>query len=321
MKIRYYPVPGGASILSCTGTGSNVRIPEKIGGLPVTGIAPYAFSSNEAAQAHLPAGTKLLEATDGEPEAPGRERCLGGESLRELLLPPGIRSIGEYAFYNCVGLSRVGLCAGPALVGNGAFMNCRGLKEILVAGPSTAPTCLPGLLEDIQQEVRAVFRSKEGDSVWIFPEYYEESVENGPARIFEHFIHGAGFRYRQCFREDILDAESYDAQFPIARSETDPETLLRIALERLRRPVRLTAAAKGRYLAFLKEKAEDAASLLIRDDDPEGLSFLAERGAFTAESIGRAAEEAARLERARCLSVLLQERHARFAAKKKTFDL
>ena len=90
---------------------------------------------------------------------------------------------------------------------------------------------------------------------------------------------------------------------------------------RLRRPSRLSEEAGKRYLAFLKENAAAAAELLIREDDPEGLSFLASRGAFTPAEFGSAAEQASRLERARGLGVLLHERQSRFPKKNKTFDL
>ena len=320
MKLDYIPVPDGAAVFSCRGLGSAVRLPEAADGLPVREICPYAFSDPEGAAAHLPAGAEPRSAEDGPAMFDG-ENFLGGPSLRELLLPAGIRSIGEYAFYNCTGLKRVRLSAGPVQIGNGAFMNCGALSEIVFDASPEARTCLPGLLAEVPREVRVLFSSGDGETAWVFPDYYEESVENAPARIFEHFIRGAGYRYRQCFREDRLDTEAYDAQFSKARAEAKPETLLRIALQRLRRPLRLSPEAAERYLAHLKENAAAAAGLLVREDDPDGLSFLAANGVLTRESIGAAAEGAACLGRAQCLAVLLRERHGRFAPEKKTFEL
>lgn len=307
--------------MSCEGAGGAVLLPEEIEGLPVLEIGAYAFSSPKAEE-HLPKGTVLYKTECKECARPGGgEVFLGGESLNEIRLPRGLRSVGEYAFYNCTALTGILLYGGGMRVGNGALMNCRSLKTVTVRAVLSEKTCLPDLLAEIQREVRVVFETDEGRSVWIFPEYYEESVENGPARIFEHFIHGAGYRYRQCFRNDRLDAEAYDAQFPIARNETGPETLLCIALGRLRRPARLSESAAQRYRQYLQEHAADAAKLLVRQDSPEGLAFLAEHGIFTRESLEFAAEEASRLERAECLSVLLHERHSRFDSKEKTFEL
>jgi hypothetical protein len=321
VKLQYITVPGGASVLSCRGSGASVQLPDRVDGLWVRGICPYAFSSQESAAAHLPAGTKIHEVrTEDSAEGSG-ERFLGGEFLREIRLPAGLRSLGAYAFYNCTRLSAVLIGEGSVQVGNGVFMNCPSLGQIVVAAPVDARTCLPGLLAELQREVRVVFRSEKEENTWIFPEYYEESVENCPARIFEHFIHGAGYRYRQCFQGDRLDAESYDAQFSFARSAAAGETLLRIALERLRRRTRLSQEAAERYRSHLKEHADDAACLLVREDDPGGLSFLAANGILTPRSLEAAAQEASRLERAECLGVLLHERQRLFAPKKKTFDL
>lgn len=322
LQIQYVPARGGAVVLSCTGAGSAVRLPAEIDGYPLREIGAYAFSSPGAAAARLPAGTEIRCAAAEGPAAPGgEERFLGGPALREIVLPAGVEAIGEYAFYNCVGLARIGLPAGAARVGNGAFMNCGALGRADFAADPGAATCLPGLLTEIQREVRVSFRSGSESAALIFPEYYEESVENGPARIFEHFIHGAGYRYRQCFQGDRLDPEGYDAQFPLAKVEAGPETALRIALERLRHPFRLSEAAEGQYLSFLTEYDAEAAKLLIAADDPEGLSFLAERGILTEKSMESAVETAARDGRAECLSILLNERHKRFGPKEKTFDL
>lgn len=323
LRLRYVACAGGAALLSCMGFGSAVRVPEEADGLPVRALCPYAFSSPQSAAAHLPAGTKVRTVETEGDSAPGSEETfLGGSSLREAVLPTGIREIGEYSFYNCTSLSRVVFGAGEVRVGNGAFMNCGALRELVFDADPGGKTCLSGLLAEIQGEVRAVFRPEgRTEAVWIFPEYFEESIENAPARIFEHFIRGAGYRYRQCFRGDRLDAEEYDGQFAAAGAEMEPRTALRIALERLRRPYRLSAAAKARYLGWLREHTSDAAVFFVDMDDPAGLSFLAERGVLTRESVERALKAAAEAGRAECLSVLLSEKHRRFAPKEKEYDL
>lgn len=320
LKIQYTSVAGGAALLSCEGSGSSVFLPEQVGGFVLREIGAYAFSAPGAAAEHLPAGAEIYSAEVGTSSGEGRE-FLGGASLREVILPHGIRSIGEYAFYNCTGLARLSFAEGATTVGNGAFMNCGALRNLVFSASADAPTCLPGILSEVSHEVRVTFLCGDQSSVWIFPDYFEESVENSPAHIFEHFFHGAGYRYRQCFQGDRLDAESYDKQFPMARVEAEPETALRIALERLRRPFRLSEESRGRYLAHLKEFAVEAAELLIRDDDPEGLAFLAANDVLNRQSIGAALEAAARAGRADCLSVLLNEQHSRFAPKEKTFEL
>ncbi len=322
LKIQYIPVPGGAVVLSCEGSGSAVTLPEKVDGLVLREIGAYAFSSPHDAMEHVPAGTKTRTAQVGNPALLGDEPMfLGGSFLREIVLPSGIQSIGEYAFYNCSSLTRISLSAGAARVGNGAFMNCGRLNEICCNAHPEEPTALRGLLTEIQREVRVTFVFGKDKSVWVFPEYFEESIENGPARIFEHFIHGAGYRYRQCFQTGQLDADAYDRQFPTAIHEAEQLTLLRIALVRLRYPYQLLKSAKQQYLDYLKANAAAAAELLIKDDDPDGLSFIAANGVLTKQAISAAVDAASKFGRAECLSILLNERHTRFPAKERSFDL
>lgn len=322
LKIKHIPVRDGAAIVSCAGSGSAVCLPETVNGLLVREICPYAFSSEEDAVGHLPGGVQIRSAWSGGSAALGDGTAfLGGPSLREVILPAGVRSIGEYAFYNCTGLSRIDLCGGEARVGNGAFMNCGALSELCFSASADERTCLPGLLAEISREVRVSFDSADATSVWIFPEYFEESVENAPARIFERFIHGAGYRYRQCFDRDVLDPEAYDGQFPMAQVEAAPKTVLTLALERLRHPFRLSETAEKRYLAYLGENAAAAAELLIAKDDPDGLAFLAAQNVLTRESVGMALASASRAGRAECLGVLLNIQHSRFRPEEKQFEL
>jgi hypothetical protein len=322
LKMEYLPVSDGAALLSCRGCGSWVSLPDAVDGLPLREIGPYAFSAPGAAAERVPPGTEIRSAVSGDPAAPdGRARFLGGPSLRRITLPAGIRSVGEYAFYNCTGLSRVEFGAGPARIGNGAFMNCGALTGAAFRMRPDEPTCLPGLLAEVPRELRVTFRAGAEESVWIFPEYYEESVENAPAHIFEHFIHGAGYRYRQCFEGDRLDPLSYDGQFRMAQVEAEPPTVLRIAWERLRRPFRLSGAFARQYLAYLKENAVAAARLPVLDDDPEGLTLLADRGVLTEESAEAAMKLAAQKGRTECLGALLDARRRGSSPKEKTYDL
>ena len=48
----------------------------------------------------------------------------------------------------------------------------------------------------------------------IFPEYFEDSVENTPARIVCIETHGCGHRYRYCFAGRVFQYRGYDELFP-----------------------------------------------------------------------------------------------------------
>ena len=49
-----------------------------------------------------------------------------------------------------------------------------------------------------------------------FPEFFEEGVENTPARILENHVHGSGIRYRNSFVHKKLNTLEYDRLFPYA---------------------------------------------------------------------------------------------------------
>ncbi len=322
LKIQYLSSGDGAEVVSCFGPVSRLRLPDTAGGLPIRGIRPYAFSSESSAAEHLPEGAEIHTASAKGTAVPeSRFQFLGGRYLQEIGLPAGIRSIGEYAFYNCTRLARIRLSGGAVRVGNGAFMNCGDLAEIGFSASSGDQTCLFDLLAEIPGEIRVSFRCGAEHSVFLFPEYYEESVENGPARIFERKIVGVGYRYRQCFDGDRLKTAEYDRQFSICLPQMEPKTALRIALNRLKYPFNTREAARKQYLAYLAENAAAAALLAVRKDDPDGLSFLAGLGVLDRDSIGAAVEEAAHEGRAECLGVLLNERHLLFPDQEKTFDL
>ena len=74
-SLRYIVEPEGACITGWQGRGWLARVPERIGDSPVTAV--------------------------------GRKAFLSGKNLREICLPPGLRSIGDWAFAYCNNLERV----------------------------------------------------------------------------------------------------------------------------------------------------------------------------------------------------------------------
>lgn len=89
-------------------------IPEEYNGLPVTGLADYAFYSATA--------------------------------LTGIILPENITMIGSYAFYGCTGLDSMTIPAHVTTIGSGAFSGCNGLKDIHVAEDNAAYCDMDGVL-------------------------------------------------------------------------------------------------------------------------------------------------------------------------------
>ena len=64
------------------------------------------------------------------------------------------------------------------------------------------------MLAELRQTLFVDYHGKQ-EARLVFPEFFEESVENTPARIIMREMHGCGHRYRYCFdleHEPVIDA-------------------------------------------------------------------------------------------------------------------
>ena len=242
-------------------------------------------------------------------------------ALKLIDLPRGIEIIEDYAFYRCVSLEEIHLYAGIKRLGCGAFMGCKKLKKIVIREVEDDIYFLTEMLYDFQYEVEVEIYYKNGEFVKLtFPEYYEESVENTPARIIEIVFHGSGYKYRQCIRNRQLDFEKYDSRFVFAVAQDFTPTCIKVAMNRLATPKGLKEEARKRYLEYLQQQSLEVAKKICREDDLEGLQVLAENEYFTEELLSRFQDKAANYGRAEIASYLLNYGMERFKPKKKTFD-
>ena len=95
-------------------------------------------------------------------------------------------------------------------------------------------------------------------------EYYEEGVENTPARILMTEVHGSGLYYRNCFQGKVFHFLEYDKRFEMARAQESSDFLREMVYGRLNWPTGLTEQAKIQYEQYLKEHIEQIASDFIR---------------------------------------------------------
>ena len=242
-------------------------------------------------------------------------------ALKIIDLPKGIEIIEDYAFYRCLALEEIHLYAGIKRLGCGAFMGCKKLKKIVIKDVEDDIYFLTEILYDFQYEVEVEIYYKNGNFVKLtFPEYFEESVENTPARIIEIVFHGSGYKYRQCIRNRQLDFEKYDSRFVYAIAQDFTPTCIRLAMNRLSTPLGLKEDAKRRYLEYLQEQAVEVAKKICREDDLEGLNTLFESGYFTESLLSQFQDQAANFGRAEMASALLNYGLEHFKPKKKTFD-
>lgn len=284
MLTAYERMEGGAVVWRCYDYGSEAEIPEAVEGLPVAELAPYAFS------AHMDEGLLEKGAREGrlrlwDSDNPASSALswedaelpppLTGAALTSVSLPPSLRKIGAYAFYNCSRLHTLRLHGGLMDLGAGLFTGCHAIREMALRLDGGEKSCLREILIEVPEKLKV---SLEGAvrAKLVFPEFFEESVENTPARILVVKTHGSGMNYRNCFYDRRFDFHAYDACFFHAKAEEDFETVLEMALGRLQYPAGLLSEARKEYEDWLWAHREQALEKIISDQNMGGLEFLTE---------------------------------------------
>ena len=326
MKILYDTAPDGVRLRRCFGLDGEITLPDSIEGKPVVRLGAYLFSdgmeragildrSSEAdliwdhERGSLPARTPLpCSRAEGLP-------AVAGLSLTSLILPSGTRQVGAYAFYGCSSLKSLAFPLSISDWGAGVFTGCTSLEFLRVWPGTGGRSCLKEVLSELHQTLEVEFQdpvSHETSARAVLPEFYEESVENTPARIISRQMHGCGHMYRYCFEDGKFSFREYDRLFSYMKAEENPLLASRMALYRLHWPGDLEEEAKENYQAYLQNHPEETAENLLRPRCEEIL-----RQALEAPSLNRAlwdslAERAEREGRRETMALLMEVFHRRF---------
>ena len=126
---------------------------------------------------------------------------------------------------------------------------------------------------------------------------------------------------RRVFHDQRVDLGKYDQFFPdILKGESD-RNICRIALNRLRWPVSLSGEAEELYIRAVKGRLSEAACMMIRHRDLEGLGFLCSRLDPSREELFSWMQEMIASEWGEGNACLLEEVHKRSSFAKKRFIL
>lgn len=293
----HYKIENGEAVLeSCNDISGEIEIPAFIRiqeeSFPVRRMEPYAFS---------------------------------GKDVKALYLPETMEQIGRYAFYRCFKLKKLAFSDRLFDIGAGAFTGCR-LNELEIDFYQGKQSVLKFILDEVCYFMKVTLHYHSSDNKvetarLIFPEHYEEAVENTPARLLETHHHGSGNDYRQCFYNRELQYTDYDALLLRAVAKESEEVVAELALLRLRFPYQLNDKAYDEYRRYLKGHTGTAGEFCVRREDIESLKFLSRQGYFTEETIEQSVEAAAAEKKTAVLSMLMDEKHKVFPKKKKVFDL
>lgn len=286
--MRYEILDNNVIITGYDSEGSSVEIPEMIEGHAVTELAPYAFS-----------GTKI----------------------EEIYLPKTVKKIGRYAFYNCKQLKKISFYNTMKDLGAGAFTGVHTVREIDVSFIGDKKSCLREFLMELPEEQDITFHFEDGDAKILFPEFFEEAIENTPARNLETRTHGSGIFYRNCFVQRELDIRLYDDCFEKGKALEFPECVIQLSLNRLLKPYMLSEKAREKYKNYLKENLALSGAWAAERQARDELMLLAQDCVENAEDLEILIQEANRGGMIDVLSYLMQEKRRRFGTKRKTFEL
>ena len=112
----------GVVIDDYTGSGSNIVIPDTVGGQPVTSIGSSVFENNQNIT------TVTIPETVTKIDASAFNGC---SNLTNINLPEGLTEIGAGAFRECGNLTDIVLPESLTTIGNAAFQSCRSITGIL----------------------------------------------------------------------------------------------------------------------------------------------------------------------------------------------
>lgn len=258
---------------------------------------PLLFGSGDSGGSDGPDDSGEQE-VPGDSENSGEQRipdlpALCGDALEEIVFPESVLHVGRYCFYNCEHLRRLEFYGNLADWGSGVFTGCHHVRQLRVYVQEDGRSYLKDVLDELPEELEVEycirkrnteiqangFPRREECSGYemaklVFPEFYEEGVENTPARILETHIHGSGVRYRNCFQNRQFDFGQYDTLFVYARAQESGEILALLVMDRLRFPYKLSEKSKAQYEAYLAAQGEAFADLLLQQRDMEGLKWL-----------------------------------------------
>ncbi len=304
----------------------------------VTHIGAYAFSGCTALErVHLPErlqavsnrmfdGCAALQeiALPAKLEGIGDYAFYGCESLRALRLPEQVQRIGRYAFYNCRKMERINIPLAAKELNTGLFLNCDSLREISFGRCRHISDLISGLNHELHLSIDFQIEGGEAKHAeLVLPDFQYEYIEDTPARLFHQVNYGTGHIFRQCIGNSEIDFRRYDEIFYLTKREDAAETVLLLAMSRLRYPYRLQQKHKEVYLEYIREHLPWAAEYFMEQRKGETLRLFADWGLLTAETTPELIALAQKKGQTAVLSFLMDYQHKHFGAtkKKKTFDL
>ena len=211
---------------------------------------------------------------------------------------------------------QVSCCSTVRDWGAGVFTGCTQINKLDIRIFPEEKSSFKEILSELRQMLVVDYRDKEGKLLakLIFPEFFEESIENTPARIIMREMHGCGHMYRYCFNGTAFQFWEYDKLLPTAEILESPALVCRMALYRLYWPKGLTEEWKEEYWKYIKKHPDEAAKGLTERGEREILSWLAEAKETDSQMLEQMIQATAGLGDAQVSAILMDARHKKMGA-------
>lgn len=271
---------GEAVLYRMHGTTPVVKVPEEIGGCPVTALGAYCFSD----RGEVPEGIEDTGELSGGQSGTLHMTEITGDFIEKVVLPDSLRRIDNAAFFGCKKLETLELGKGELQIGSDVFTNCTNLTKMRVRGSAGEKSGAKPLLDRISWGIEVEFE----DARILYPEYYETYDTIAPAHIFGLNIEGEGFRARQCFHGGVVDFSGYDSIFGKACAEESVEVLAVMALDRLMMPCELEADKQKAYEDYIIKNAAEVLKYFVRKRASDRLEFICKKKYAGKEALDQA---------------------------------
>ena len=206
-------------------------------------------------------------------------------------------------------------------LGAGALTGCHKMEQIIVETDENGQSALRDFLTELPETLRVDMKTDGELGRFWFPEFFEEGVENTPARILENHVHGSGIRYRNSFVNKKLHTLEYDKLFPYAVAWEQERIVLNLALDRILYPMSMTGEAREKYLIYIKEHSQQAVALLGEKKEYEAMQNILKEIAPDRETTEKMLETAQSSGDSRWVSILMNELGKHGRKQRKAFEL
>lgn len=309
-------------VLECRGLDSLAVIPIRIEEAFVTELSPYLFSAYtnyEKEEASSSFWWSDREGRIDEKEAFALP-ALKGNHVEGLSLPSSLEKVGAYAFYNCEKIKRLEVYSTTLDWGTGVFTGCSKVEHVTIHMDEGRKSCMKEILSELRQTLSVTYLGSQ-EARLIFSEFFEEAVENTPARILVTNTHGCGKRYRNAFVNTQFQFKEYDSLFPHVQVQESEELAARVALGRLLYPYQLAAGHDAMYQEYLREHCVAAACQAVKYRNMEELRWLMDHISYDSGQMEKVIEAAVKAGVSDMVSYLMDQIRQKGIAKRRRFQL